>query len=156
MRLRLALDANAFLGFDRLVQSLRPAAARHRAAGELVDDQHLAVLHDVVHVALVQRVRAQQLVHDVQPLGLRRVLDLELAPRFDLLLRGSARGRGRSGALPATDVRQHERLVLVGRHEVDALVGEVHRVALLVEHEEQVVLDVAICCLAAGSRRSAM
>ena len=54
-RLRLALDADAFLGLDRLMQPFRPAPARHRAAGVLVDDQHLAVLHDVVHVALVQR-----------------------------------------------------------------------------------------------------
>ena len=76
-RLRLALHLNAFLRLDRLVQSLRPAAARHRAAGELVDDQDLAFLHDVVHVLLVQRVRAQQLVHDVEPLALRRVLDLD-------------------------------------------------------------------------------
>ena len=102
-RLRLALHADAFLGLDRLVQSLRPATARHRAAGELVDDQHLAVLHDVVHVALVQRVRAQQLVHDVQPLGLRRVVDLDLPPRLDLLLGGACRDRDRCGAPPARD-----------------------------------------------------
>ena len=142
-RLRLALDADAFLGFDRLVQTLRPTTARHRAAGELVDDQHFAFLHDVVHVALVQRVRAQQLVDDVQPLRLRRVLDLDLAPRLDLLL-----GRHVVVVIDAMhllrQIRQDERVVLVRRHEVDALVGEVDRVALLIEHEEQVFLDVAI------------
>ena len=155
-RLRLALDANAFLGLDRLVQPLRPATARHRAAGELVDDQHLAVLHDVVHVASrTARARAA-------------------AGARCSAARSSTRTRSRAGGAPRSSasarqlvividpmhflrqVGQHERVVLVGRHEVDAAVGEVHRVALLVEHEQQVVLDVAVRLLAraaAGDRR---
>ena len=68
--LRLALDLHPFLGLDRLVQPVRPAAARHDAAGELVDDQDLAVLHHVVDVLLVQGVRLQQLVDDVELLAL--------------------------------------------------------------------------------------
>jgi hypothetical protein len=32
---------------DRLMQAVGPAAAGHQPAGELVDDHHLAVLHDV-------------------------------------------------------------------------------------------------------------
>ena len=59
---RLALDAQAFLGLDGLVEALRPAAAGHLAAGELVDDDDLAVLDDVVAVALVERVRPQRLL----------------------------------------------------------------------------------------------
>ena len=98
-RLRLALHLHAFLGLDRLVQPLRPAPARHRAAGELVDDEDLAFLHDVVHVLLVQRVRAQQLVHDVELLALRRVLDLDRAARLELLLRRHDRDRDRCGGL---------------------------------------------------------
>ena len=47
-RLVLALDLHAFLGFDGLVQAVAPAAARHQAAGELVDDDDLAVLDHVV------------------------------------------------------------------------------------------------------------
>ena len=58
----LALDAQALLRLDRLVQALAPAAAGHLAAGELVDDDDLAVLDDVVPVALVQRVRLQRRV----------------------------------------------------------------------------------------------
>ena len=57
-RLVLALDLDAFLGFDGLVQAVAPAAARHQAAGELVDDDDLAVLDDVVVVALVEHVGA--------------------------------------------------------------------------------------------------
>ena len=39
----LLLDPHALLGLDRLVQTLAPAAAFEDAAGELVDDLHLAV-----------------------------------------------------------------------------------------------------------------
>ena len=42
---------------------------------KLVDDEHLAVLrHHVVHVALVERVRSQELIQDVQRLDVRRVV----------------------------------------------------------------------------------
>jgi hypothetical protein len=50
------------LGLERLVQAFRIAPARHHAAGELVDDDDLAVADDVVLVALEQLVRAQRLV----------------------------------------------------------------------------------------------
>jgi hypothetical protein len=52
----LALDAESFLRLDRLVEALTPAATRHLPPGELVDDDDLAVLDDVVAIALVQRV----------------------------------------------------------------------------------------------------
>ena len=64
----LALDLHPFLRLDRLVQAVRPAAARHHAAGELVDDDDLAVLDQVVDVALVEVVRAQRLVDAVEEL----------------------------------------------------------------------------------------
>ena len=38
-RLVLALDLDAFLGLDGLVQAVGPAPAGHQAAGELVDDE---------------------------------------------------------------------------------------------------------------------
>ncbi len=56
-RLVFALDLDVFLGFDGLVQTVAPAAARHHAAGEFVDDNHLAVLHQIILVALEQHVR---------------------------------------------------------------------------------------------------
>ncbi len=58
----------------------------HDPAGELVHDQHLAVLHQVVHVLLVERVRLQQLVDDVQLLALERVLGLDLPPPGDAIV----------------------------------------------------------------------
>ena len=62
-----------FLGFQRLVQAFRIAPARHHAAGELVDDDDLAVANDVVLVAGKQRMRAQRLVDVVNH---RDVLDV--------------------------------------------------------------------------------
>jgi hypothetical protein len=61
-RLVLGLDGHAFLGFQRLVQAFRIAAAFHHAAGELVDDDDLVVLHDVVDIAGEQGMGAQGLV----------------------------------------------------------------------------------------------
>ena len=76
---RLALDAQALLGLDRLVEALRPAASGHLAAGELVDDDDLAVLDDVVAVALVERVRLERLleVAGQARVGVEDVVDLE-------------------------------------------------------------------------------
>ena len=53
---RLPLDLHVLLGFNGLVQSLRVAAPRHHASGELIDDDHLAVLHHVVLVSPEQYV----------------------------------------------------------------------------------------------------
>mmetsp|Transcript_9270 Transcript_9270/g.37476 ORF Transcript_9270/g.37476 Transcript_9270/m.37476 type:complete len:337 (+) Transcript_9270:1069-2079(+) len=46
----LVLNRETLLGFDSLVQAVGPATADHGAAGELVDDDHLAPLHDVIDV----------------------------------------------------------------------------------------------------------
>ena len=57
----LLADRDALLRLDRLVQALRPAPALEDAAGELVDDHHLAVDDRVVLVALVERLGLQRL-----------------------------------------------------------------------------------------------
>ena len=59
-RLALALHLDALLRFDGLVQAVGEAASRHDAARELVDDDDLAVLDDVVAVALHEGLRAQR------------------------------------------------------------------------------------------------
>ena len=67
-RLVLALHWHALLGLHGLVQAVGPAAADQGAAGELVDDHHFAVADDVVHVALVDGMRAHggvEVVDDV-------------------------------------------------------------------------------------------
>src|SRR4029077_11614324 len=60
-RLVLLLDLDALLRLDRLVEAFRPAPALHDAAGELVDDLHLSVFHDVVDVALEERLALEGL-----------------------------------------------------------------------------------------------
>src|SRR5438477_4742577 len=75
-RLVLALDAHAFLGLHRLMQAVRPAASGHHAAGELVDDDDLAVLDHVVDVAPVERVCAQPLLHVVEDRDVLRVIEV--------------------------------------------------------------------------------
>ncbi len=60
--LHLGMRAVVLLGLDRLVQPVAPAAAGHQAAGELVDDDDLAVLDHVVDVALEDHVGAKRLV----------------------------------------------------------------------------------------------
>jgi len=148
-RLGLAFHLYAFLRLDGLVQSLGPTATVHGAPGELIDDEHLTFLDHVVDVALEQRMCTQQLMHDVQPLALGRVVAIDRVARLELL--------GRSHVRVVIDyvdflrqIGKNELVVGVGRHEVDAGVGEVHRVSLFVEHEQQIVLDVAVFLLAGG------
>ena len=45
-------DLDVLLGLDGLMQTLGVAAAEHQTAGELVDDDDLAVLDHIVHVPL--------------------------------------------------------------------------------------------------------
>ena len=67
-RLVLFLDADALLGFDGLVQAVAPVAARHQAAGEFIDDDHLLAVDDVVDVAFVEVMGLQGVVDQVGPL----------------------------------------------------------------------------------------
>jgi hypothetical protein len=60
---------DVLLGLDRLVQAVGPAAAGHDAAGVLVHDDDLALLHDILDVAFVDRIGAQQLRQRVDILG---------------------------------------------------------------------------------------
>ena len=64
----LFLDLDPFLGLDGLVQPVGPLAADHQPAGELVDDDDLAVgLDDVVAVALVEVMGLERVVDQVGP-----------------------------------------------------------------------------------------
>jgi hypothetical protein len=92
-RLVLLLDLDAFLGLDRLVHTLVVAAAVQDAAGELVDDEDLAVHDDVVLVALEQLLGLECVVEVADERrvdGLVEVVDAELV--LDLLDRGLSDG----------------------------------------------------------------
>jgi hypothetical protein len=79
----LALDPQALLGFDRLMQAFAPPPAGHLATGELVDDDDLAFLDDVVAVALVEGVRAQGLFEVAGQPRIRVVQVLDAGSRPD-------------------------------------------------------------------------
>ena len=80
-RLVLGLDLDVLLGLDGLVHALVVAPADEHAAGELVDDDHLAVAHDVVLVALEELLgldRVVQVADQRRVGGLVEVVDAEL------------------------------------------------------------------------------
>ena len=74
-RLVLGLDLHPLLGLDGLVQAVRPAPACHQATGEFVDDHHFTVLHHVLLVAVIQRVRAQRGIEMVHERNVGRLIE---------------------------------------------------------------------------------
>ena len=72
-RLVFLADVHALLGLDRLVQPVAPAPSRHQPPGEGVHDDHLAVLHHVLHVPLVERVRLDRRLHIVLQFPVLRI-----------------------------------------------------------------------------------
>ena len=69
-------DLHFFLGFHGLMQPIAPASARHQAAGELIDDDDFAALHDIIHVFLEQRMRPQGLRDVVENLDIMRIVEV--------------------------------------------------------------------------------
>jgi hypothetical protein len=72
----LLLDLHAFLGLDGLVHALVVPAAVQDPAGELVDDQDLAVGDDVVLVALVQLLGLDGVVEEADERGVHRLVQV--------------------------------------------------------------------------------
>ena len=75
-----SLILHALLGLDRLVEPLLVAPALEHPTGELVDDLHLAVLDEVVDVALVELLRLEgdvEMVDEVDVGEVVHVLDTE-------------------------------------------------------------------------------
>ena len=90
-RLVFACDLDALLGLDGLMQALVIAAAVHEAAREFVDDDDLAVLDDVVDVALHEAPCLHGLIDVVRERGVFGVGQIfyieELLGLFNALLR---------------------------------------------------------------------
>ncbi len=81
-RLVFALDLHPFLRLDRLVQTIGPAPPRHQPSGELVDDQHLAVLHHVFHVSPVVIVCLERGLHVVLEVPILGIGDIAYPQHF--------------------------------------------------------------------------
>ena len=82
----LVLDFDPFFRFHGLVQAIRPAAAEHEPAREVVDDHHLAVLDHVVTVSLVDHVRFQGRIEEAgQLVVIGRIDVLYSQAAFDAL-----------------------------------------------------------------------
>ena len=129
----LLLDAHALLGLDGLVQALRPAPALEDAAGELVDDLHLAVDDRVVDVALVERLGLQRLdevVDHVAVLGAVEVVDAQ-----ELLGLGDARLGDGDGLVLLVELEVEVGDEVLLRPRVHAL-GRLARLHLLGEPRE--------------------
>src|SRR5207248_4525160 len=88
-RLVFALDLDFFFGFDGLVQAIGPAAARHHAAGEIINNDDLAIFDYVLDIAVVERVGLDGGLHVMLEVPVLRVGDiadaqkaLDLFPAF--------------------------------------------------------------------------
>ena len=69
-------NPNALLGFDGLMQPIRPASAGHETTGKFINDDDFAVLNYIVNVALKNGMSLQRLVDMVQGPDLRRVIQV--------------------------------------------------------------------------------
>ena len=154
-RLRLLADDRAFLRLDRLMEPVAPPASLHLPPGELVDDDHVAVLDHVLHVLLVQRMRLHELVDHVNLLGLFRVLPLELLDAVSLVV-----DRRLLVVLDLLDrlryVRHDEGIGVAGTEDVEAAIADLDRVPLLIHREEEELVDLVQALLAHQVRLGAL
>ena len=79
------------------MQAVAPPAAGHQAAGELIHDDHLAVLDDIIHVPFVQRVsleRLDDMMDEVHVGEVVQIVDPEQLLDTDVALFGQGGGLG--------------------------------------------------------------
>ena len=74
--LRFTFDLDVLFGFDSLVKAITPSPARHQAAGELIDDNHLPLLDHIITVTLVKNVCAKGLLHVMIQFQVSRVVKI--------------------------------------------------------------------------------
>ncbi len=94
------------------MQTVAVAAAEHEAAGELIDDDDLAVLDDIVNVALHDAVGTDGLIDVVHEGGVFDVGEV-FQPEGRLRLGDAAGGERRGARLLVDDIVGVEVLVLL-------------------------------------------
>ena len=70
--LRFLFDRNTLFSFNRLVQTIAPLAAFHEAACELINDHHLPIFDDIVHIAFVEVTGFERVIDQVGPFHVSR------------------------------------------------------------------------------------
>ena len=75
-RLVFTFNFNIFLGFQRLVQTVAEPPARHGPTGEFINDQHFAVLDQVINIPLEKKVCFKGLVEMVKVFNVLRVIQV--------------------------------------------------------------------------------
>ena len=135
--LRSRLHLHAFLGLDRLMESVAPAPSLHDTSGLLIYDFHLTIHDDIVVVLDEHGVCLEELLHGVHPLRLDGIVLEELVllrQPFLFLKILIVEFRKLSG-----DVRKHEEIIVLDdlRHELVTLVGHLHRLEFLFHYEEE-------------------
>ena len=89
--LSFAVNLNTFLGLNRLMETITPAAARHFASGESIDNDYLVVFDDIFDILFVEAVCLEKL-RDVMD-ALRLCIAVLLPRRPSLCLFGIAEPR---------------------------------------------------------------
>ena len=136
------LDLDVLLCLDGLMQTIAPAAAFHNTSGLLIHNLDLVVNHNVVNILLEHSVGLEELDDGVDTLALQGVVLHKGILLLLLLLGGEFRVLLDLGNL-ASNVRKHEEIRVgdsIGE-QVVPLVGHVHGMLLLADHEIQFVGD---------------
>ncbi len=80
------------------MQTVAETAARHGPAGELIDDHHLAVAHQIIHVPLKNHMRLEGLVEMMQLLDAGGIVEI-FHPQQFLSLSHPLLGKGQAAGL---------------------------------------------------------
>ena len=138
--LRFAFDIHAFLRFHRLMQAFAPTATGQDTTGEFIHDHHLVILHHILFIAVVQRIGAQQLVHDVQAFALGRKAFLDFTTTGRTFLCAQA-GFAIQCRQLSRQIGHHIHLRIIRRNKGGALIGQGDFTRLFINRKEQDFLE---------------
>ena len=74
--LAFGLNFHALFGLNRLMQTIRPAAAMHHTPRKVINNDNFAVLNDIVLIEFIKRMSLQSLVHVMQIFDIFRVINI--------------------------------------------------------------------------------
>ena len=116
--MRFLFDPHVFLGFDRLVQSIRPLTPLHQTARERIDNDNFTVLDDVILIARIYLVPTKRILNQVGPFHVRAAV--QTADVQQLL--GNRHSVVRDANLFAFELHDEVPAVLLGRRNLENIV----------------------------------